>query len=106
VRYLALAASGILVWVLLVLAEALGKSLDAAGSDAEPRGTHLFPAPVLICWALVGIAYAADSRWFSQDPAAYPGFWAVFALLVALALYAAGLCVRALLGLRRRRSRQ
>lgn len=89
VRYLGLAAFAVFVWLLLVVAELLGKSLDAARSGTQPRGTHVFPAPVLIAWAFISIAYVIDSRGNSQGPVSYVAFWVVALLLSALALYAA-----------------
>ena len=102
-RYLGLAAFGLLVWVLLVMAEMLGKSLDAARSGTEPSGTHVFPVPVLISWALVSIAYVIDSRGSSRGPVSYYGFWVVALLLSALAIYAAGWCIYSLVALRAHR---
>jgi len=105
-RYLGLAALAIPVWLLFVLGEVLGKSVEAAKSNSEPRGTHLFPAPVIISWALVALAYISDSRWFSQEPSTHQGFWLVFSLLIALAVYAAAFCIHSALALRAYRRQQ
>ena len=102
-RYFGLAAFAVFVWVLLVLGELLEKSLDAAKSGTQPRGTHVFPVPVLIAWAFVSIAYVIDSRGSSSGPVSYVAFWVVALLLCALALYAAWGCICVLLGLRAHR---
>jgi hypothetical protein len=90
------------------MAEILGNSLDAARSGTEPRGTSVFPVPVLISWALVSIAYVVDSRGSSGGPVSYWGFWVVALLLLALALYAAAWCLYSFVALRayRRRTAQ
>jgi cobalamin synthase len=100
VRYLGLAAFAVFVWVLLVVSELLGKSLDATRSGTISSGAHLFPAPVLIAWALVSIAYVVDSRGSSRGPVSYVAFWVVAVLLSAFALYAAWWCICSLVGLR------
>lgn len=102
-RYLALAALGVLVWLLLVISEMLGKSLDAARSGTKPGGTYIFPVPVIISWALVAIAYVVDSRGSSHGPVSSFGFWLVALLLSALAIYAAGWCIYSLVALRAHR---
>lgn len=105
-RYLGLGVLAIPLWVLFVLAEVLGKSFDAAKSNTEPSGVHVFPAPVIIFWGLIAVAYITDSRWLSQEPSGYHGFWVVFALLIALAVYAAAYCIRSALALRAHRRQQ
>jgi len=99
-RYLILAVLVIPVWILSVAAELLGKSVQAAKTNTEPRGAHLFPAPVIVFWAVIGVAYTSDSNWFSQEPFVYNGFWFVSVLLMAFALYASGCCIHDALALR------